>query len=60
MWFRYWQVSLYNTRRYTDSDTYMRSTNGTQSKAEDGFTDAEASPRETVCLIYFRMDKSLG
>jgi hypothetical protein len=46
--FRYGQVSLHNTRRYTYSDMHMRSTNGTQSEAKDGFTDAEASPQEIV------------
>jgi len=38
----------------------MRSTNGTQSKTEDGFTNAEALPREIVYLIYFRMVISLA
>jgi len=39
---------------------HMRSTDGTQSKAENGFTYAEASPQEIVYLIYFRTDISLG
>jgi hypothetical protein len=38
----------------------MRSATEKLSEAEDGFANMEASPREIVYLIYFRMHKSVG